>query len=81
MYELGDRFGIERRTVSNIVHRHEVPMRRGTAQLEVLKLHKELDGIGIQAAHIAIDVSIGDTGSVVSEKFRSRTERSYATSR
>jgi hypothetical protein len=35
----------------------------------VLNLHKELDGIGIQAAHSAIDVSIGDTGSVVSEKF------------
>jgi hypothetical protein len=27
-YELGDRFGIERRTVSNILHRHGVPMRR-----------------------------------------------------
>lgn len=27
MYELGDRFGIERRTVSNILHRHGVPMR------------------------------------------------------
>ena len=29
MYELGDRFGIERRkTVSKILHRHDVPMRR-----------------------------------------------------
>ncbi|MCE7008192.1 helix-turn-helix domain-containing protein [Kibdelosporangium philippinense] len=28
VYELGDRFGIERRTVSNILHRHDVPMRR-----------------------------------------------------
>ncbi|MET0234396.1 MAG: recombinase family protein, partial [Kibdelosporangium sp.] len=28
MYELGDRFGIERRTVSNILQRHGVPMRR-----------------------------------------------------
>ncbi|MBF6215592.1 hypothetical protein IU487_31850 [Nocardia puris] len=28
VYELADRFGIERRTVSNILHRHEVPMRR-----------------------------------------------------
>ncbi|MGC7102615.1 helix-turn-helix domain containing protein [Amycolatopsis lurida] len=27
VYELGDRFGIERRTVSNILHRHGVPMR------------------------------------------------------
>lgn len=28
VYELSDRFGIERRTVSNILHRHGVPMRR-----------------------------------------------------
>jgi hypothetical protein len=28
VYELGDRFGIERRTVSSILHRHGVPMRR-----------------------------------------------------
>ncbi|HJT05214.1 MAG TPA: hypothetical protein VJ757_16550 [Pseudonocardiaceae bacterium] len=27
-YALATRFGIERRTVSNIVHRHDVPMRR-----------------------------------------------------
>lgn len=27
-YELGDRFGIDRRTVSAILHRHDVPMRR-----------------------------------------------------
>jgi DNA-directed RNA polymerase specialized sigma24 family protein len=28
VYELADEFGIERRTVSAILHRHEVPMRR-----------------------------------------------------
>ena len=28
VYELGDRFGIERRTVSTILHRRGVPMRR-----------------------------------------------------
>ncbi|WP_327150085.1 hypothetical protein [Nocardia sp. NBC_01329] len=28
MYELAARFGIERRTVSTILHRHQVPMRR-----------------------------------------------------
>ena len=28
VYELGDQFGIERRTVSAILHRHSVPMRR-----------------------------------------------------
>ena len=28
MYELGAQFGIERRTVSNILHRHDVLMRR-----------------------------------------------------
>jgi NADP-dependent 3-hydroxy acid dehydrogenase YdfG len=30
-----------------------------------INLHKELAGTGIQAAHVAIDVSIGGTGSVV----------------
>ena len=28
VYELGDRFSVERRTVSNILKRHDVPMRR-----------------------------------------------------
>lgn len=28
MYELGTRFGIERRTISNILHRHQMPIRR-----------------------------------------------------
>ncbi|MBF6214796.1 hypothetical protein IU487_27735 [Nocardia puris] len=28
VYQLADRFDIERRTVSNILHRHKVPMRR-----------------------------------------------------
>jgi len=28
VYELGARFGIERRTVSNLLHRHDVQMRR-----------------------------------------------------
>jgi hypothetical protein len=28
VYELGDQFGIERRTVSNILQRQDVPMRR-----------------------------------------------------
>jgi len=28
VYQLGDRFGIDRRTVSQILHRHGVPMRR-----------------------------------------------------
>jgi hypothetical protein len=28
VYQLGERFGIERRTVSEILHRHRIPMRR-----------------------------------------------------
>ncbi|MGH3390303.1 MAG: hypothetical protein ACRDOO_15650 [Actinomadura sp.] len=28
VYELGNRFGINRKTVSEILHRHQVPMRR-----------------------------------------------------
>ncbi|MGW4590162.1 hypothetical protein ACWEKJ_22785 [Amycolatopsis thermoflava] len=34
MYEFGDRFSIERRTVSNILHRHGVQMRRRGLSLE-----------------------------------------------
>ncbi|MCW2939095.1 MAG: hypothetical protein JWN00_2080 [Actinomycetia bacterium] len=29
VYELGDQFGIDRKTVSKILHRHKVPMRMG----------------------------------------------------
>ncbi|MGH8904876.1 MAG: helix-turn-helix domain-containing protein [Egibacteraceae bacterium] len=28
VYQLGDQFGVDRRTVSRILHRHNVPMRR-----------------------------------------------------
>ncbi|HEX3784271.1 MAG TPA: hypothetical protein VHX38_31825 [Pseudonocardiaceae bacterium] len=28
VYELGEQFGIDRKTVSRILHRHDVPMRR-----------------------------------------------------
>lgn len=27
-YELGNRFGVDRRTISSILHRHNVPIRR-----------------------------------------------------
>jgi hypothetical protein len=38
VYELGDRFSIDRRTVSTILHRHHVPMRRrGLSSLQVDK--------------------------------------------
>ena len=45
MYELGKRFGIDRKTVSRILHRHQVRMRRRgltTEQAEeVVQLHNE----------------------------------------
>jgi hypothetical protein len=45
VYELGDRFGIERRTVSVILHRHQVPMRRrglSSEQIdEAVRLYEE----------------------------------------
>ncbi|MDQ4033496.1 MAG: hypothetical protein M3332_15120 [Actinomycetota bacterium] len=45
VYQLGERFGIDRRTVSAILHRHDVPMRRrglSPDQIDVaVQLYKE----------------------------------------
>jgi DNA invertase Pin-like site-specific DNA recombinase len=44
VYELGERFGISRKTVSTILHRHQVPMRRrglSPEQIEeIVRLHE-----------------------------------------
>jgi IS30 family transposase len=45
VYELGEQFGIDRKTVSRILHRHEVPMRRLGLSLkqvdEAVELYEE----------------------------------------
>ncbi|MGI8311768.1 hypothetical protein [Saccharopolyspora hattusasensis] len=61
VYELGDQFGIKRRTVSTILHRHGVPMRRrGLAEEQIddaVRLYNE----GWSLARIAarMDVAAG----------------------
>jgi hypothetical protein len=70
VYQLGVRFGIERRTVSEILHRHEVPMRRGGLSAEQVDEAVHLYGLGWSLAqfgrHLGVDAM------TVLNKFRER---------
>ncbi|MGQ0776412.1 MAG: hypothetical protein ACT4NY_18630 [Pseudonocardiales bacterium] len=70
VYKLGDRFGIERRTVSNILHRHHVPMRhRGLSSLQVDKaIH--LYNLGWSLARVGDHLGVDHT--TVLTKLRER---------
>lgn len=61
VYELGDQFGIERRTVSAILHRHGVPMRRrglSEAQIdEAVRLYNQ--GWSLASIAARMDVAAG----------------------
>jgi lambda repressor-like predicted transcriptional regulator len=61
VYELGARFGIERRTVSNILHRHQVPMRRRSLSPEQVDAAIDLYTLGWSLArvgeHLGVDPS------------------------
>ncbi|MBK0868759.1 helix-turn-helix domain-containing protein [Saccharopolyspora sp. HNM0986] len=61
VYELGDQFGIERRTVSTILHRHGVPMRRRGLSEEQIDDASRLYQQGWSLAQIAgrMDVAAG----------------------
>jgi transposase len=61
VYELGDQFGIERRTVSAILHRHGVPMRRRGLSEEQIDDAIRLYNQGWSLARIAarMDVAAG----------------------
>ncbi|WP_460959054.1 hypothetical protein [Parasphingorhabdus pacifica] len=61
VYELGDQFGIERRTVSAILHRHGVPMRRRGLPEEQIDDAIRLYNQGWSLARIAarMDVAAG----------------------
>jgi DNA-directed RNA polymerase specialized sigma24 family protein len=52
VYDLGDRFGIERRTVSAILHRHQVPMRRRGLTAEQIEEAVQLYESGWSLARI-----------------------------
>jgi hypothetical protein len=52
VYKLGARYGIERRTVSEILHLHEVPMRRrGLSTEQVDEAVRLYDGCTTEAGH------------------------------
>lgn len=46
MHELGRKFGIDRKTVSQILHRHDMPMRRGGPAAEQVEEAVRLHGAG-----------------------------------
>lgn len=61
MYELGTRFGIERRTVSRILHRQDVPMRRRGLSSEQVDHAVRLYGAGWSLARIARKLGVDPT--------------------
>lgn len=73
VYELGARFGIERRTVSAILHRHDVPMRRRRLSSEQVDDAVRLYGEGWSLARIGRKLSVDPT--TVLTKLRERGVR------
>ncbi|RSM77813.1 hypothetical protein DMH04_34410 [Kibdelosporangium aridum] len=70
MYELGDRFGIERRTVSNILHRHGVPMRRRGLSPDQVDNAIHLYNLGWSLARVGQHLGVAHT--TVLAKLRER---------
>jgi hypothetical protein len=61
VYELGDRFGIERRTVSNILHRHGVPMRRRGLSPDQIDEAIQLYNLGWSLARVGDHLGVAPT--------------------
>ena len=61
VYELGARFGIERRTVSNILHRHHVPMRRRGLTPDQIDTAIHLYNLGWSLARVGQHLSVDHT--------------------
>lgn len=70
VYELGDRFGIERRTVSNILHRHGVPMRRRGLSPDQVDHAIHLYNLGWSLARVGEHLGVNHT--TVLNKLRER---------
>jgi DNA invertase Pin-like site-specific DNA recombinase len=73
VYELGDRFGINRRTVSKILHRHDVPMRMRGLSPEQIDEAVRLYEAGWSLARIGERMSVD--GTTVLNRFRERGVR------
>lgn len=61
VYELGAQFGIERRTVSNILHRHGVPMRRRGLSPEQVDHATHLYNLGWSLAPVGERLGVDHT--------------------
>jgi hypothetical protein len=70
VYELGDQFGIERRTVSNILHRHGVPMRRRGLSPDQVDDAIHLYNLGWSLARVGQHLGVNHT--TVLNKLRER---------
>jgi hypothetical protein len=70
VYELGDRFHIERRTVSAILHRHDVPMRRRGLSPEQVDHVIHLYNLGWSLARVGDHLGVNHT--TVLNKLRER---------
>lgn len=70
VYELGTRFGIERRTVSNILKRHDVPMRRRGLSPEQVDDAIHLYNLGWSLARVGEHLGVDHT--TVLTKLRER---------
>jgi hypothetical protein len=70
VYELGDRFGIERRKVSNILHRHGVPMRRRGLSPDQVDDAIHLYNLGWSLARVGQHLGVNHT--TVLNKLRER---------
>lgn len=73
VYELGTQFGIERRTVSHILRRHQVPMRRRGLSAEQVDEAVRLYESGWSLARISQQVGVDPT--TVLTKLRARGVR------
>jgi hypothetical protein len=70
VYELGARFGIERRTVNNILHRHDIPMRRRGLSPDQLDDAIHLYNLGWSLARVGEHLNVHHT--TVLTKLRER---------
>ena len=61
VYELGDRFGIERRTVSTILHRHGVPMRRRGLSPDQVETAIRLYNLGWSLSRVGDHLGVAHT--------------------
>ena len=61
MYELGAQFGIERRTVSAILHRHGVPMRRRGLSPDQVETAIHLYNLGWSLARVGDHLDVDHT--------------------